>query len=175
MFNSTTKRATSITVARGTVTRVNPTPCLFRAPLSLSRSGSNPKARSRIPIYTIAQGDRLYSTHLTSNIKTKVVEDVNEAVKDVKSGDTLLCGGEFSSCTGFDDLRSSVLTSSAIRCRLRIVWNTRYTRATLRQMHYRALTVQTDTLIEALANRKDVNMLTAVSNNAGSGKNGLGT
>lgn len=37
-----------------------------------------------------------------------------------------------------------------------------------------SLPFPTDTLIGALAKRKDVNMLTAVSNNAGSGENGLG-
>lgn len=63
--------------------------------------------------------------------KTKVWDSVDEAVKDVKSGDVLLSGG-FGLCG------------------------------------------TPDTLIGALAKRKEVTELTAVSNNAGSGKNGLG-
>ncbi|EPT06067.1 hypothetical protein FOMPIDRAFT_158855 [Fomitopsis schrenkii] len=63
--------------------------------------------------------------------KTKVWDSVDEAVKDVRSGDTLLSGG-FGLCG------------------------------------------TPDTLIGALAKRKEVTSLTAVSNNAGSGENGLG-
>ncbi|KAF9791188.1 3-oxoacid CoA-transferase [Thelephora terrestris] len=63
--------------------------------------------------------------------KRKVWDSVDEAIKDVKSGDTLLSGG-FGLCG------------------------------------------TPDTLIGALAKRKEVNDLTAVSNNAGSGEYGLG-
>lgn len=63
--------------------------------------------------------------------KRKVWDLVDEAVRDVKSGDTLLSGG-FGLCG------------------------------------------TPDTLIGALAKRRDVKNLTAVSNNAGSGEHGLG-
>ncbi|OSX65123.1 hypothetical protein POSPLADRAFT_1178767 [Postia placenta MAD-698-R-SB12] len=76
---------------------------------------------------------RQYSTPTDLPVpnKTKVWDSVDEAVKDVKSGDVLLSGG-FGLCG------------------------------------------TPDTLIEALAKRKDVTKLTAVSNNAGSGELGLG-
>ncbi|KAF8580863.1 3-oxoacid CoA-transferase [Ramaria rubella] len=61
----------------------------------------------------------------------KVWDDIDQAVKDVKSGDTVLSGG-FGLCG------------------------------------------TPDTLIQALARRKDVQKLTAVSNNAGVGELGLG-
>jgi len=75
----------------------------------------------------------LYSTagELPVPNKTKVWDSVDEAIKDVKSGDTLLSGG-FGLCG------------------------------------------TPDTLIGALAKRKDVTKLTAVSNNAGAGESGLG-
>ncbi|EIW85447.1 3-oxoacid CoA-transferase [Coniophora puteana RWD-64-598 SS2] len=63
--------------------------------------------------------------------KPKVWDSVDEAIKDVKSGDTLLCGGF-------------------------------------------GLAGVPDTLLAALVKRKDVNKLTAVSNNAGAGDSGLG-
>lgn len=63
--------------------------------------------------------------------KSKVWSSADEAVRDVKSGDTLLCGGF-------------------------------------------GLAGVPDTLLGALVKREDVNMLTAVSNNAGSGDSGLG-
>lgn len=76
---------------------------------------------------------RAYSTPADLPLpKTKKVFDsVDEAVKDVKSGDTLLSGG-FGLCG------------------------------------------TPDTLIDALARRPEVTKLTAVSNNAGAGQNGLG-
>ncbi|KIJ63253.1 hypothetical protein HYDPIDRAFT_134301 [Hydnomerulius pinastri MD-312] len=63
--------------------------------------------------------------------KSKVWASADEAVKGVKSGDTLLCGGF-------------------------------------------GLAGVPDTLLAALVKRKDVNNLTAVSNNAGAGDSGLG-
>ncbi|CAL1705027.1 unnamed protein product [Somion occarium] len=76
---------------------------------------------------------RCYSTPTELPIpnKSKVWDSVEEAIKDVKSGDVLLSGG-FGLCG------------------------------------------TPDTLVGALANRKDVNNLTAVSNNAGAGERGLG-
>ncbi|KAJ7739680.1 hypothetical protein DFH07DRAFT_965663 [Mycena maculata] len=74
---------------------------------------------------------RKYSMPAEPPKKSKVWESVDEAVKDVKSGDVLLCGG------------------------------------------FGAAGIP-DTLLGALAKRKDVNNLTGVSNNAGSGDSGLG-
>lgn len=45
------------------------------------------------PRATVFLRARWYSTPLPN--KSKVWESVDEAVKDVKSGDTLLCGGEY--------------------------------------------------------------------------------
>ncbi|PSR94052.1 hypothetical protein PHLCEN_2v4480 [Hermanssonia centrifuga] len=76
---------------------------------------------------------RLYST-LPDDVvpnKRKVWDSVDEAIKDIKSGDVLLSGG-FGLCG------------------------------------------TPDTLIGALAQRKDINTLTAISNNVGSGEKGLG-
>ncbi|KAF8842519.1 3-oxoacid CoA-transferase [Paxillus ammoniavirescens] len=73
---------------------------------------------------------RSYSTP-TKIPKSKIWASADEAVKGVKSGDVLLCGGF-------------------------------------------GLAGVPDTLLAALVKRKDVNNLTAVSNNAGSGDSGLG-
>lgn len=85
--------------------------------------------------------------------KRKVWDSVDEAIKDVKSGDTLLSGGS-------------------------LVWivqvPTDVTHSSLFFLGF-GLCGTPDTLIGALAKRKDVKNLTAVSNNAGSGEHGLGT
>ncbi|KAA1471078.1 3-oxoacid CoA-transferase [Dentipellis sp. KUC8613] len=93
-------------------------------PLRRATAGIHPTVLLRI---------RFYGTPADIPVpKTKKVWDsVDEAVKDVKSGDVLLSGG-FGLCG------------------------------------------TPDTLIGALANRPEVTELTAVSNNAGSGQNGLG-
>ncbi|KAK0225175.1 hypothetical protein EDD85DRAFT_856709 [Armillaria nabsnona] len=73
---------------------------------------------------------RKYSTP-TGPTEGKIWDSVDDAVKDIKSGDVLLCGGF-------------------------------------------GLAGIPDTLLGALAKRKDVTNLTGVSNNAGSGDSGLG-
>ena len=93
MLKTTTRRSATITVVRGTFSRVNPARHLPRAPLFLSRLGSNSIGQSTVAIIT--QGHRLYSTHITDHIKSKVWDDVDEAVADVKSGDVILSAGEF--------------------------------------------------------------------------------
>ncbi|KAJ7273153.1 hypothetical protein C8J57DRAFT_1316931 [Mycena rebaudengoi] len=74
---------------------------------------------------------RKYSAPAEPPKKSKLWASADEAVKDVKSGDVLLCGG------------------------------------------FGAAGIP-DTLLGALAKRKDVNNLTGVSNNAGAGDSGLG-
>ncbi|KAI0065421.1 3-oxoacid CoA-transferase [Artomyces pyxidatus] len=99
----------------------------FSRALSASRPKVGPRARVALVVL------RAYSvsTDLPVPKKKKVWDSADEAVKDVKSGDTLLSGGF-------------------------------------------GLSGTPDTLIGALAKRPEVQMLTAVSNNAGSGQNGLG-
>lgn len=84
--------------------------------------------------------------------KRKVWDSVDEAIKDVNSGDTLLSGG---------------LLVSAVRV------STNFVYSLLSCLGF-GLCGTPDTLIGALAKRKDVKNLTAVSNNAGSGEHGLG-
>ncbi|KAK7693693.1 hypothetical protein QCA50_003264 [Cerrena zonata] len=113
MLNSTTKRAT----LRGGFRKVSvasPTIAL----------GTSTALRLKVRCYSTP-------TDIPVPNKSKVWASAEEAVKDVKSGDTLLSGG-FGLCG------------------------------------------TPDTLIGALANRKEVQTLTAVSNNAGAGEKGLG-
>ncbi|EGN96205.1 hypothetical protein SERLA73DRAFT_185833 [Serpula lacrymans var. lacrymans S7.3] len=81
----------------------------------------------------LSPGIRWYSTPVDLPVpkKRKVWDSVDEVVKDVKSGDVLLCGGF-------------------------------------------GLAGVPDTLLGALVKRKEVQQLTAVSNNAGAGDSGLG-
>lgn len=84
--------------------------------------------------------------------KRKVWDSVDEAIKDVKSGDTLLSGGW-------------------------LVWTARMPKGITHSFPPFlgfGLCGTPDTLIGALAKRKDVKSLTAVSNNAGAGEHGLG-
>ncbi|KAK1217165.1 hypothetical protein PQX77_020173 [Marasmius sp. AFHP31] len=97
---------------------------LVRARVSLTLRVSIPVSVSQFRYYGIP-------TNIPPPRKTKVWDSVDEAVKDVKSGDTLLVGGF-------------------------------------------GLSGIPDTLLEALAKRKEVNNLTGVSNNAGAGDSGLG-
>ncbi|KAL4075395.1 hypothetical protein V8B97DRAFT_1867446 [Scleroderma yunnanense] len=85
--------------------------------------------RARVVCLPTKSG-KFYSVY-ARDPKSKVWSSADETVKDVKSGDTLLCGGF-------------------------------------------GLAGVPDTLLGALVKRKDVNMLTAVSNNAGSKDSGLG-
>ncbi|KAF9466260.1 3-oxoacid CoA-transferase [Collybia nuda] len=84
-------------------------------------------------IFTVVPASRKYSTPTDIPIpnKSKVWNSAEEAVKDIKSGDVLMCGGF-------------------------------------------GLAGIPDTLLGALAKRKDVTNLTGVSNNAGAGDSGLG-
>ncbi|KAH9951887.1 3-oxoacid CoA-transferase [Amylocystis lapponica] len=104
------------------------TRCVPRVASSASRNRPGPS------VLVMRWRVKQYSTPADLPVpnKTKVWDSVDEAVKDVKSGDTLLSGG-FGLCG------------------------------------------TADTLIGALAKRKEsVTGLTAVSNNAGSGEQGLG-
>ncbi|KAI0797617.1 3-oxoacid CoA-transferase [Abortiporus biennis] len=131
MFSSTSRRALSrISAVSSTssscsinLQRVVPSSMICRSSSS----------RYRLAAAVLGLKVRSYSTPTDLPIprKSKVWDSVDEAVKDVKSGDTLLSGG-FGLCG------------------------------------------TPDTLIGALAKRKDVNLLTAVSNNAGAGEQGLG-
>ncbi|KAF7359303.1 Succinyl-CoA:3-ketoacid-coenzyme A transferase [Mycena sanguinolenta] len=80
---------------------------------------------------TVASLARNYSLPSEPPKKSKVWDSADEAVRDIKSGDVLLCAG------------------------------------------FGAAGIP-DTLLAALAKRKDVDNLTGVSNNAGSGDSGLG-
>jgi hypothetical protein len=84
--------------------------------------------------------------------KRKVWDSVDEAVDDVKSGDTLLSGG----LSVWTAQMPTGVASSSLLC-----------------LGF-GLCGTPDTLIGALARRKEVKNLTAVSNNAGSGEYGLG-
>jgi len=128
---------------------------------SISRHPSTVAYRSRIARVNQAQVPGAWSTHTFRFLnvaagapvprKRKVWDSVDEAIKDVRSGDMLLSGGSwFGSCT------RSRLTHSFLPC-----------------LGF-GLCGTPDTLIRALAKRKDINNLTAVSNNAGSGEHGLG-
>lgn len=65
---------------------------------------------------------RKYSTPTDLPVpkKTKVWESVDEAVKDVKSGDVLLCGGKFQVS------RLLPCIESCIPCRVRACWYPRF-------------------------------------------------
>jgi len=111
---------------------------------------------------------RTYSTPTDLPVpdKKKVWSSADEAVKDIKSGDVLLSAG-------MSDIAVHGSSNAEPRLRFRAVRHTwcvgLYSPHTVR-----LTTAGTDTLIGALANRPDVTMLTAVSNNAGSGMHGLG-
>ncbi|THG99222.1 hypothetical protein EW026_g3092 [Hermanssonia centrifuga] len=103
---------------------------------SANASGTStpqPDAEKRTSPAPVVVAWRLYSTATDDVVpnKRKVWDSVDEAIKDIKSGDVLLSGG-FGLCG------------------------------------------TPDTLIGALAQRKDINTLTAISNNVGSGEKGLG-
>lgn len=93
---------------------------------------------------------RLYSIAVDSHTpkKSKVWESADEAVKDIKSGDILLCGG-----FGAAGIPGTPLA----RCE-----------------QLRSHLTVSDTLLSALAKRKEVTDLTGVSNNAGQANSGLG-
>lgn len=108
---------------------------------------------------------RSYSTPVRTP-RSKIWASADEAVKSVKSGDVLLCGGEppipvrHPALTMVDRVRAC----RCPRCGSSYVGNcTTY-----------AIYPSPDTLLSALIKRKDVKNLVAVSNNAGAGDNGLG-
>lgn len=129
---------------------------------SISRHPSTVAYRARVARVNQTQVQAAWSTQTLRSLnvaagapvphKRKVWDSVDEAIRDVKPGDTLLSGGPlvlalsvfaavtyyYSPCLGF------------------------------------GLCGTPDTLIGALAKRKDVKNLTAVSNNAGAGEHGLG-
>ena len=129
---------------------------------SISRHPSTIAYRARIARVNQAQAQVAWSTQTLRSLnvaagaavphKRKVWDSVDEAIRDVKPGDTLLSGG------------SSVSTFSVI--------------APVAYYFFPCLGFglcgTPDTLIGALAKRKDVKNLTAVSNNAGAGEHGLG-
>ena len=97
--------------------------------------------------------------------QSKVWNSVDDAVKDVKSGDVLLCGGVLNAL--FDVVLAHPL-SKALDWRVFQVCSLMTARA--------LLTGCIDTLLGALAKRKDeVTNLTGVSNNSGGGDSGLGS
>jgi 3-oxoacid CoA-transferase len=137
------------------------TACLSaRAPAALRLA---PPLRSRAtlrPALFVAGARRRYGTPVPAPAgdlaaavpKTrKVWDSADEAVRDVKSGDTLLSGGEHAMSVRLRVSDGCVVVAGFGLCGT------------------------PDTLIAALARRKDVTDLTAVSNNAGSGEDGLGT
>lgn len=112
---------------------------------------------------------RFYSTPLDTapvpNVR-KVYESADEAVKDVKSGDTILSGGK-SPIHVFRNTLLYLFSSKGFGlCGTPGISCLRYFSPTSN--------VPIDTLIQALARRKEVQKITAVSNNAGVGERGLG-
>ncbi|KAH0830340.1 3-oxoacid CoA-transferase [Lanmaoa asiatica] len=95
---------------------------------------------------------RSYSTAVRTP-RSKVWASADEAVKSVKSGDVLLCGGK-------PQFRHVIMILDIENVdRIRACW---------------CPSMSPDTLLAALVKRKDVGNLTAVSNNAGTGDSGLG-
>ncbi len=82
--------------------------------------------------------------------KTKVWDNIDEAVKDVKSGDVLLSGGELDVQRIFFWFYAEFLSLGF------------------------GLSGIPESLLKALSKRSDVSGVTAVSNNAGVGEHGLG-
>lgn len=121
--------------------------------LKSSRPAARNLRRNAHPIIITARV-RFYSVVQDAPIprKTKVWSSVEEAVKDVKSGDTVLCGGSSRLLT----CQHTHLTSPLSRPGF-------------------GLCGIPETLIEALSRRQDVKNITAVSNNAGAKDLGLGT
>jgi len=96
---------------------------------------------------------------------SKVWDSIDEAVKDVKSGDVLLCGGVLNA------LLDALLAHSFSKA-----LDLRVFQASLLMIVRALLTGCPDTLLGALAKRKDeVTNLTGVSNNSGGGDSGLGS
>ncbi|KAG6861645.1 hypothetical protein C0995_013647 [Termitomyces sp. Mi166 len=92
--------------------------------------------------------------------KSKLWKSADEAVKDIKSGDVLLCGAieasDFDLVQVLAQLESLVSIMPALS-------------------HINTVNDPIDTLLGALAKRKDtIKDLTGISNNAGSGNSGLG-
>ncbi len=83
-----------------------------------------------------------------ASTSSKLCSSADDALRDVKSGDVLLCGG-----FGLAGVPSLHLSSPSILI---------------------GLTSYIDTLLQAISKRKDLTNLTAVSNNAGTPESGLG-
>lgn len=108
---------------------------------------------------------RAYSTPVPN--VNKVWDDVDGAVQAVRSGDTLLSGGTpCYNCARPCDVDSS--PAKGLVC-----VEHRVGLGHLYPLH--CSSPISDTLIQALSRRKDVQTLTAVSNNAGVGERGLGS
>jgi hypothetical protein len=111
---------------------------------------------------------RSYSTPVRTP-KSKVWASADEAVESVKSGDVLLCGGERHLCR-----RVTMVLAIDDVDRIRACRCPRCGSSDASGRIIYSLYVSPDTLLAALVKRKDVVNLTAVSNNAGAGNNGLG-
>lgn len=102
--------------------------------------------------------------------KSKVWDSADEAVKDIKSGSTILSGGmsSFTHPISFVDFRLFI-KPQALVCVVHLVCS-----LVLCLQHLISYLLSQDSLIQAIAKRKEVTHLTAVSNNAGIGTKGLG-
>ena len=108
---------------------------------------------------------RRYSTPSPRN-KSKVWSSVDHAVHDIKSGSVLLCGGEQSLArTSHKDI---------FEIRFWLGWHSRLMLLPLNYGKQSVLYQMSDTLLGALAKRKDVKDLIGVSNNSGGDDSGLG-
>lgn len=143
---------------------------------ALLRSQPARNARGTITLVRLAdrlgQAGRAYSTAAAEDAvpsKKKVWDSVDEAIADVKSGDVLLSGGEWTwtvVCT-YGHAHLDVMH------RVWTLWDSGW--VVLCSIQEYSNSYDEDTLIAALAKRKDeVKDLTAVSNNVGSGEMGLG-
>ena len=106
-------------------------------------------------------------TNTSPRNKSKVWSSADHAVQDIKSGSVLLCGGE-------QTLLATKMVSIYFEIRF---WLGRHSRLLLLPVYYSKHSVwypMSDTLLGALAKRKDVKDLVGVSNNSGGGDSGLG-